>query len=195
MWFGAASALAVTLGILVAGHVFAARSPNRIEPAADGAISVRARTKSTGEKTTWHLWSDPAVLGPTPGKELRRWFARMPASPQWVVHRADAAVKWNHPNDDTGVILMGRQAERLMIDGALGSRPLRLVHPLGAPPPGPVNSAGNAELILPAIDEAGNGIAWRAWAAGSGARVSVSPGVGLDIRAAWPAAVLSEGGR
>ena len=195
MWFGVVSALAVTFGLWFTGSFLAARSTNHIQPGADGAISVRARAAPVSEKIVWHVWPDPAVLGPTPGKELRRWRATLPASPQWVVHRADAAVKWNDPSDDTGVILMGRQAERLLIDGALGSRPLRVVHPLGAPPSGPVNSAGSAELILPAIDEAGNGMAWRAWAAGSGARVSVSRGVGLDIRAAWPVAVLSGGGR
>jgi len=192
--FGTVIALAGSLGLLLTGHVLAARSPHWVEPTADGAIAVRTRTESAGGVTVSHLWPDPAVLGPTPGKELRRWFATRLAGNQWIVHRANPAAPWMELGDASGVILFGRQAERLAGGGALGDRPLRVIHPLGAPPAGAARALGSTELILPAIDEAGNGPAWRAWAVATGARVSESPGAGLDVRAAWAAAAQAGGG-
>jgi hypothetical protein len=146
--FGIATAMVGTLVLLIAGHIFAARSPYRVEPAADGAISARSRAESAGDKITWHLWPDPTMLGPTPGKELRRWLGTVSAGNQWVVHRARAEAPWAELGDATGVILIGRQAERLATGGALGDRPLRVIHPLGAPPGVAVRAARSTELIF-----------------------------------------------
>jgi hypothetical protein len=195
MLFGAAAALGATFGLFFTGRVIAARSSLLIEPAADGALHVRSAGVAFNAKAAWHVWPDTTILGPTPGNSLRRWLAATPQPPLLVIHRADEPVLGTDSGDATGVMLFGRQAERLTEFGQRDGRRLRVVHPLGAPPPAPENSFGKIELILPAIDEAGNNPAWRAWAAATRAQVIESAGTGLDIRAAWPAVMLHGGGR
>jgi len=135
----------------------------------------------------WHVWADPAVLGPTPGKELRRWLVQAPSDCLLVVHRAGTGgAREVPPSLAERVVLMGRQAERL-VDFKQGTRRLRLVHPRGMPPFGVSGQAmGEVVVFLPEIDEAGDAPAWRRWAKESGARIVKSPRSGLDVRALWP---------
>ncbi len=187
---GLAGAVVVALGLWLAGRTLAAQSPLAIRPTASGAIIIGPRGGPVDEKAAWHVWADPAVLGPTPGKELRRWLASSPEPLVLIVHRPDSPTQPENLAGATGVILVGRQVERLAQGGGFRHPRLRLVHPLRAPPPDAVRPADGSCVVLPGIDEAGNGLAWRTWAAAVGTRVIESPATGLDIRAAWPAVAL-----
>lgn len=137
----------------------------------------------------WHAWPDPAVLGATPGKEFRRWLYRESTDVRLIVHRVAPLQPGEAPAAAKGVMLFGRQAERLGRDFSLDCRELWLIHPSGAPPllgelanqPSPKTT-----VILPQIDEVGNSLAWRRWAAYTDAQIIESLGSGQDIRAVWP---------
>ncbi len=192
-----ASGLAV--GALYGVGIWLSRvSAERVVPGAFGTVVVqRSATSAGGVGETWHVWPDATVLGASPGKELRRWLATRSGDARLVVHRA-AAQAGEVPGRGEGVMLFGRQAERVASAGMSEAGAVWLIHPLVPVPPaamsgkmagdvGRVVSGGaNVAVVLPEIDEAGNGAGWRAWAARVGARVVVSPGCGLDIRAAWP---------
>ncbi len=135
----------------------------------------------------WHVWADPAVLGRTFGKELRRWLEQAPSDNLFVVHHAgmDGSREVLPPMAER-VVLMGRQAERL-VDSKQGPRQLWLVHPRGMPPfDAPGKAAGEIVIFLPEVDEVGDAPAWRRWAKESGASIVESAHSGLDIRALWP---------
>ncbi len=161
-------------------------------PQAKGAISVQSKGKRAETETVWHVWPDSAVLGPTPGKEQRRWVEASAVPLSLLVHRADEAesVEGSIGAGPHGMVLFGRQVERLAQSGVENFKRVWLVHPLGAPPRRAIKVPGEARLVLPTVDEAGNGPAWRAWAKAVGARMVESPAVGLDIRAAWPRVVV-----
>lgn len=160
----------------------------RIEPQGDEVVLVSPKRPAT---ETWHVWPDTDVLGRTPGKEIRRWLG-MPGTPgRVVVHSPFEASPAILSTSTTPVILFGRQMERLGRDGVLGTGQIFLVHPMGRTPDAAVTTSCNVypnlAVILPEIDEVGLNAAWRLWAQGCGARIVVSPGMGTDIRAAWPA--------
>lgn len=161
-----------------------------IFPGTSGSVVLRS-TKSAS--AIWHVWPDPTVLGPTPGKELRRLLDVEFVEATLIVYRAAPSFPAEIPTG-AGVILFGVQAD-LMGRGFLpDSRRLWIIHPLVPPPSGKMSNQSSITdtVILPQIDEIGNGLAWRRWAGQNGFRVVESPGSGLDIRAVWPA-VMSWG--
>lgn len=88
-------------------------------------------------------------------------------------------------------MLMGRQIERPGPEFAPDCRQLWLIHPSVTPPSELYNNEpppAIVTVVLPEIDEAGNGAAWRRWAKAVGGHVLESPATGLDIRASWPIA-------
>ena len=90
-------------------------------------------------------------------------------------------------------MLFGRQVGRIGRDLSPEGRELWLIHPM-APPPSlgklPNRPSPMTMIVLPQIDQAGNGPAWRQWAKQNGVRVVESPASGLDIRAVWPEVFL-----
>lgn len=138
----------------------------------------------------WDVWPDPVVLGPAPGKELRRWLEAGSGEVRLVVHRATSSLPGEVSAGAEGAILFGRQAGLVGEEFLPDRRGLWIVHP-SAPPPSRGKMSNQARstatVILPQIDEAGNGPAWRRWARENGASVIESPGSGLDIRMVWPA--------
>lgn len=172
-------------GLYGAGRWLLRGQSRAIIPGRNGSVML-ASAGSTG--AVWHAWPDPSVLGPTPGKELRRWFECRSANIRLVAHRAAPLQPGEVPVGATGLWLFGRQAERVGPDFPPACRELWLIHPTVPPPD--ESSKPSAEMItilLPQIDEAGNGPAWREWAEKNDARVLESPSCGLDIRAVWPA--------
>jgi len=156
-------------------------------PGKNGSVVLAADGSSSA---AWHAWPDPVVLGPTPGKEFRRWLERRSTCIPLIVHRA-APLQPGEVQAGAGCILLfGRQAERIGEDYASACHELWLIHPTVPPPAsgkGPSQSPPMTTVVLPQIDEAGNGPSWRHWAKDNGARVVESPASGLDIRAVWPA--------
>lgn len=154
-----------------------------IHPGANDTILAK---RGTGAHV-WHVWTDPVVLGPTPGKELRRWLEQASSDSLLIVHRVGMdGSREVLPSSAESILLMGRQAERL-VDLKQGLRRLWLVHPRGMPPSGVSGETkGEVIIFMPEIDEVGDGPAWRRWAKESGTRVVESPHSGLDIRALWP---------
>lgn len=144
-------------------------------------LERRERRDVSGEH--WQVWPDRAVLGDTPGKEIQRWAAE-----QHDATRIEVAIGWGaEPSLAKGqVLLFGLQAERLDASDWSQAANVLVVHPLGPPPSRPMRPRMGT-VLLPEIDQTGNGAAWRDWAERSGLAVAVTPGSGTDIRAAWPA--------
>jgi hypothetical protein len=190
MW-NTGMALFAILSLYVAGVCLAHGAIEKISPRACGTVVVQRPGAFRGQKAIWHVWPDVQVIGPTPGKELRRWLARQPDIHCLVVHSPNETNQRTPDDGIQGMLLMGRQIERLQYDSLPQCQRLCLVHPLGAPM---TNRSGlhahTMILILPGIDEAGNSIAWRRWANAVGAGIRKSADTGLDIRAAWPDVAL-----
>lgn len=186
----AAASLAIAViavgGLYGAGQWLREGQSTSIVPGANGAVML-ATSDSTG--AVWHVWPDTTVLGLTPGKEIRRLLKTGPANIRLVVHRAAPLQPREIPAGAEGIMLFGRQVERLGWDLPLGDRKLWLIHPTVLPPALDKLSDQASPIItvvLPQIDETGNGPAWRLWAKENGVRVVESPASGLDIRSAWP---------
>ena len=60
-----------------------------------------------------------------------------------------------------------------------------LVHPVLVPFPSVLPAAET--VVLPAFDQLGQQSAWVEWATKTGRRLLRTPGVGQDVRPAWPA--------
>lgn len=148
-----------------------------------GWVTLERRERRVPAGEIWQVWPDRAVLGETPGKEIQRWAAE-----QHDATRIEVAIGWGaEPLPVEGrVLLFGLQAGRLDASGWSRSASVLVVHPLGTPPRRSMQSRTGI-VVLPEIDQAGNGAAWRTWAERSGLVVAVTPGSGTDIRAAWPA--------
>jgi hypothetical protein len=156
----------------------------------DVVLLESSANPTDGSIKVWNVWPDKKVLGRSPGKELRRLFLETPELRCLVVHKAEAK---NQDDVYSGrnIILLGEQCERFTAERRGEQQPLQwiLVHPTSSPPMS-ANASPKQSIsllvLLPEIDELGLNAAWRAWAETIGARVIVSPNVGLDIRAAWP---------
>ena len=180
-------ALLATCGLYSAGRWLSQNQSLEIIPSVDGMVTVGSEIPGQTGKT-WHVWSDTTVAGLTPGKEMRRWLLTQPQGTRLISRRADSLRAEDPRLQADGVMLFGRQVERLGHGFAPDCRELWLIHPLGSPPVGQTFAMRDAVItvLLPAVDETGNGLAWRRWATQNGARVAESASSGLDIRAAWP---------
>ncbi|MGH7945117.1 MAG: O-antigen ligase family protein [Opitutaceae bacterium] len=183
--------LLAVMAIYGAGGWLGSSRTEQVSSGSFGAVGMTHSGSSDGQSKTWHVWPDAAVLGTAPGKELRRWLKTKPLDVRMVVHRAAALQPGDAHAYVDGVMLFGRQVGRLASQGMSAGRALWLIHPL-APPPSRIEKTDNRNrptktvVVLPEIDEAGNGAVWRAWAERTGAQVLASPMCGLDIRARWP---------
>jgi len=162
-----------------------------VAPGANGTVLVMPATTGA-DGPVWHAWPDPTVLGTTPGKELRRWLERGTKNKRLVVHRPAPLHTGEIMAGATGILLFGRQTERIEGNLEPECRELWLIHPSGPPPLSAKLSNGTPPVItvvLPQIDEVGNVPAWRQWAQLHHGRVIESPAGGLDIRAVWPSII------
>lgn len=180
-------AVVAVLGLYGIGSWLARNRVLDVRPQSARAIAALKRAPGRAVGKIWHVWADTRVLGPTPGKELRRWLETQAPGMQLIVHQAKQPQLQGRANCEAGMMLFGRQVERWGTQPLPDCREVWLIHPLTPPPPSSsANNSSAVTVILPAIDETGTGSAWRAWAKRTGARVFESPSSGLDIRAVWP---------
>ncbi len=136
---------------------------------------------------SWNVWPDRDVLGPYPGKELRRWVSVQSESIRLRIAPDYEKETRSQPGRQ---FLFGQQAARLEPLAQVGTEGIFVIHPLGPPPAirgqfhgGKVQSL---LIILPEIDQQGNAPAWQKWAIDYGAVTIITAGVGEDIRHVWP---------
>lgn len=162
------------------------------DPAGRGAVFARNAGSVGARIPVWQVWPDPVVLGPAPGREIRRWLVAPDAPDRVVVHDPLAGPGTKSGEARDPVLLCGRQAARLGQGVGWDHELLVLLHPVGLPPalaPERATNSNHLVLILPGIDEVGNMPRWREWALAARARLVVSPEVGTDVRLAWPEVV------
>jgi hypothetical protein len=193
----AASALLFACGLLAAGMILRTERVWRAEPGSGRTVVVHSRGLSrdklapTTTVEAWQVWPDTGVLGPTPGKELRRWIETLPTTTSVVVHPEAPEARLDGDQIVERFVLFGRQAERLGRDLLPEHPQIVLIHPRGAPPAKWTEGKKLPQItvFIPAIDETGEAARWQRWAVERGARVVVSPGVGQDIRAVLPGVI------
>ncbi|MFA5264405.1 MAG: O-antigen ligase family protein [Opitutaceae bacterium] len=207
--FGATSLLII--GLFVMGHVMLSKRSIVAKPLSDGAVLLSAKTGAMSVRgIRCHAWLDTGVLGVSPGKEMRRWLEAMngesesggglsqnegkrslSAVCEIVVHSPSGIEALP---SSSSVILFGKQAERLWRIAKGKPAQVLIIHPAGALPKqesgGMPIDGMTLMVLLPAIDETGDGARWRKWAEVAGARVCISEGVGQDIRAVWPGVIM-----
>jgi len=183
--------------LFLTGVALSSKQEVKVSQRRNVVLLASRKNPTDGSIIAWNVWPDKKVLGRTPGKELRRLFLEMPRRRCLVVHKVEAQTQ-DDAFSDGNIILLGEQCERFTAD-MRDDRPPRqwlLVHPTTSPRT-PANispkQAISLVVLLPEIDELGLNAAWRAWAETIGARVIVSPNVGLDIRAAWPEVIQKIG--
>jgi O-Antigen ligase len=201
---GVASASVSAVGLFLAGEIFITRQGWRPEPGPGGTVAFYSREFSPKQaaysrNSAWHesaadssgpefiVWIDRAILGDTPGKEIRRWMEAYSGArciivcdPRFVGDGgvvASAHATW---------VLAGDQCWRLAL--APADAEVVLLHPRGLPP-----QAARQRLIivLPEFDQEGTNSMWQSWANEGGNRIEFSPQTGEDIRTAWPAVMTT----
>lgn len=181
---------AVCLSLLAVGGLYGAgkwlleKETLLVAPVGHGVVAEKQREAGLAE---WHVWPDPLVLGSVPGKEMRRWLEDSDTPRlRLTVHPAVSLKPEKIPTETKGVLLFGRQAARIGKNLPSACEELWIVHPTLPPPELIKRPQGSLTVVLPQVDEIGNEAAWRRWAEQHEARVVVSTGCGLDIRAVWP---------
>jgi hypothetical protein len=180
-----AGVCAGTVGFLIGAGKFLAQSSGiRVVPWSGGVMLSQIDSPASG--STWQVYTDPAVLGPYPGKELRRWLETPWAPASLCVNRASSAGSESLAAKSGRYIFFGDQAQRIAHGTPSSIETLVIIHPRGSPPSAPLKISGEVYLVLPEIDQSGVCPAWREWGQRCGARVISVPEVGTDIRWMWP---------
>ena len=189
--FGAVFSVAVAAMLYVGGAVSGKGHAWQIHPYGDGVVRM-ANGPEAGDvaaRPVWHVWSDTAVFGQRPGKELRRWAVEVGAVSIYHYPSTSRAAD-EITSGKGGVMLSGYHSERLVESAVFEGESLWVIHPTLTPLL-PVTQHRNNDcevvVVLPEIDETGLNEAWRDWAQRVKGRVVISPSCGMDIRAAWPA--------
>jgi hypothetical protein len=150
----------------------------------DGVVQLNVAHQGRNSWPTCHIWLDDEVLGYAPEKELRRWLSLEGSPSVVVVHDRWADPKFD-PREGDVVVLVGRSAERLFTSLNRKYSRVVLIHP-NVPRRDSSPLPANAVLMIPEIDQDGSLDGIRE-AAGPHLMKIVTPGVGIDIRLAWPA--------
>lgn len=189
-WGAGASAALCLLSIAVGSRLPSDSSARVSRESSQIIVLNKAELLPSSEKG-WDVWLDRVVLGPTPGKEMRRWLAT-PAAPRLLKIR-DSAGGSTAGESVENLMLFGEQAERLGRDIKGPDRHLVLIHPRGElplinidNPPATNRGAYDIRIILPQIDQDGQNIRWARWARQHGATITYAASVGVDARAVWP---------
>lgn len=185
---GCLAALGLSLGLCLTGALFSLREPWRISRDGNHCVELTLKRGAKTMEESWDVYPDRTVLGSVPGDALRSWMEGFGAGGSLHVYSAFSPGLSPHLAARTGVMLFGRQAERLsFIVSAVGTKRLWIVHPLVPPrTAGPIRpSVKEIVVVLPSVDEVGLSAAWRRWAGSVGARVVITPLSGEDVRAHW----------
>lgn len=166
--------------------------PGEVEIALDARGNVVAGRAGGVKNRRVLFFPDRSVLGENWGKEIRRLataaeFQEMEISVCGTGFSGEAGGQERSP---TLVVACGAQSQAGF--AALSRFPdsqLILVHPLGkADVPGLKN--GKVAVMLPLLDTRGTGRGWRVICQQRGWKCTTSPGVGQDVRLAWPDALV-----
>lgn len=181
----ACAAVVATAALYGLGRGLMARGDLIVYPTGVGAITIGPAKKGQPE---WYAWPDSSVLGATPGKEFRRWLMEEDAPRiRLTVFSPISGPEETGSARINGVLLFGRQVERVGRSVPARCEALWIIHPTVAPCEiDPSRLPKEVTVVLSEIDEIGNETAWHSWAHRFGGKVLVSPGCGLDIRSAWP---------
>lgn len=198
-----AAAFAGAALVTATGYVYASTierlSPVRVMPGEAGNI-IAVRGLKDGEilgnadpghaTEQWHVWADEEVLGPTPGKEIRRWLLTRSTPTRAIVHPA-APFPASSNQSGSGLILFGRHASRAgNATFRATAKHLWIVHPTVSAPTETMSDAiADLLLVLPAVDETGTAESWREWAQRNRASIMRSSIAGTDIRFDWPGVI------
>jgi hypothetical protein len=193
---GIGAAGAFVSEVLVLGVVLLRPSPVRVE-SSEGWWRFTAAA-SAKKRVPWLVLSDERVLGPVPGREVRRlamarddlevWLPQAPA-PFFDRKRLDETRSPVRTAPASG----GTDWARVWILGESTPPPglpvstLWRLHPLGWPMD---HEPGVSGIILPQLAGSGELLAWRRWAEGREIVVFRSGLVGIDLRSRWPGVVL-----
>jgi len=198
---GLASALLSTGGLLVAGELFRVRQNWLPEPLAAGTVVLSAREtlppeavlrKDDGRdvllaseiaRSDLVVWTDNAVFGENPGKEIRRWIETL-SRPRRIDVCDPRLANGEGVAGSAGAtwVLAGDQCWRMAL--APADADMVLLHPCGRPPDA---TRKHLIVVLPEFDEEGMNTVWQSWAKKGGVRIAFSAQTGEDIRSAWPA--------
>ncbi|MFD0894018.1 O-antigen ligase family protein [Luteolibacter ambystomatis] len=182
------TACCAVLLIYLGGHLL----PHDVEVTRtrSGSITLTAAGASKpghGEKSIIVL-PDSSVLGDSYGKELRRLILAAPAT-GLSIHVPDNARNWSPDSHSAPVSILAcgdRFPEGFELVSRWPGTSLFLVHPTGKPRL-PETVPSQVLVLLPSLDTTGSSRAWKKltslhpeW------KFATSPGVGQDIRQAWP---------
>lgn len=169
------------LGKALPGELLVERNPG-------GRVTVRDRTAARAGRIL--IFPDASVLGDAWGKEIRRLAVTDPFR-GWEIEVGGMAGNFAAMRSPGRIVACGARS----VDGfeALRRYPsarLVLLHPVGKPEL-PETISSDIDVILPALDTRGGGRRWRAACAKHGWKCRTSPGVGQDVRLAWPGVLES----
>jgi hypothetical protein len=178
----AGAAAAGTCGLWLAAVIAARGTPLQVVPGVQGSIVVRSgsgTTRAVGR--ICQVWTDSAVLGTMPGKEIRRWLTTNLGATTVVVHDAREGTIPSLA-DTAVVVLCGQQAARMDERIRQGARNIILLNPIGATPAQGVGArACDVTVMLGTFDQMGDHPAWLGWARQQRAEVRWLPGIGLNL--------------
>jgi O-antigen ligase len=181
--------LSAGLALFSAGILLEHRSRLMVHHSEGDTITLERRVHSPENRPVIDIWPDPLVLGDFPGRQLRTWVQQADGPESLSIHTqaGDGTAERKSSQGKRIFVLVGREASRLQSLQVLPSDSIILVHPLQLAKEGLGPLRGHkAVVVIPGIDQSGTNDAIRNEANAVGAIVLVSPGVGLDLQAAWP---------
>jgi hypothetical protein len=184
---------AISLIVYISGYAVLIQQPLEIRPLNGGAVQISSRAPRGSKKVTSHMWVDKDVLGPWPGKEVRRWIAFQKVVDRAIVYRNAPVSVFRVPSQGDFVYLFGKNVGAFDFSEGVGR--LTLIHPAREVDVREILylPAREVALVLPQVDEAGCRESWLTWAHALGLTPISTLGVGQDIRAVWPRVMSPEG--
>lgn len=183
----ASFALGLGLALFSAGVALEWRRPILAHRDGNDTVTLESRMQSPENKgrPAIDIWSDPLVLGNHPGHALRAWM-RQPGGPERLIVHASFKNDLQPAQDSRILVLVGRRASLLQSLPALPTAGIILVHPLQWTREDFSRLRGlKTVIVIPDIDQTGTNDAVKSEAQALGAKVLLSPGAGLDLRAPW----------
>jgi len=179
---GVTAVMSLIFGILLVGYGRLLSGEVRIGLDHHGNVVVNHSNGMRGVKVL--VLPDRTVLGETWGKEIRRLAAEDLFRDAEIGVSEEAFMEMGTP---PGIIIAcgARASEGLRVASRFPETRLILVHPLGRPAGGE-GRRGRVTVLLPGLDTVGSGKMWRRICKQHGWECVLSPGVGQDVRSAWP---------
>ncbi len=183
-----AGAMATTIALLVAGNSLHDKSAIRID--FDPRQNRVLISPETGTGTIL-FYPEPSVLGDDWGKEIRRMAMTHDFS-KMEIHVSLGDQPGLQGDAPDWIIACGnRHHHGFSAHGRFPQARLTLVHPVGKPATWPTAQHPD-RVMLPMLDTRQSGRAWKIHCKRSNWILTITPGVGQDIRREWPAALMAD---